>query len=151
MRKYGCNDDNVSKLLCVKCDTTEFEIIQKLDSGEIVARCEGCGQETELGALLGTPYDGTVELVTALRNLYAVAVYKAKQAKDEVGVARYWRRYDLLQSMLAEPGGLNPLNISVDVFSMVEGTNISVVEAEKLMETALRDISARKSNTKKTF
>lgn len=147
MRKYGCNDDNVSKLLCVKCDTTEFEIIQKLDSGEIVARCEGCRQETELGALLGTPHDGAGELVTALRNFYAVAVYKAKQAKDEVGVARYCRRYDLLQSMLAEPGCLNPF----DVFSMIESTNISKVEAEELMETALRDINARKSNTKKTF
>ncbi|WP_425060304.1 hypothetical protein SCACP_09920 [Sporomusa carbonis] len=138
MKHCGFSDDYTSKLLCVKCNTLEFEIVNKLDSGEIVARCGICGQETDLEVLVGSRYDGAVELLAALRSLYSVSAYKAKQNNDEIGLARYSKKHDHLQEMINAPMYPNPLNMAADLFKMIENTSVNLVEAKKIIDSVLK-------------
>jgi len=121
----NCGHDGESddcKLLCVKCNTVNFEIVDKLESGEIVARCGGCGQETDLSVIVSARYGGAIELVAALRNLYAVSAYKAKNNNDEVGKVRYSKKRDQLEKIIDAPMYHNPLDVAADLFEIIENT-----------------------------
>lgn len=121
----NCGHDGESddcKLLCVKCNAVNFEIVDKLESGEIVARCGGCGQETDLSVIVSARYGGAIELVAALRNLYAVSTYKANNNKDEVGKDRYSKKRDQLEKIIDAPMYHNPLDVAADLFKIIENT-----------------------------
>ncbi|HWR45897.1 hypothetical protein [Sporomusa sp.] len=131
-------ESDESKLLCVSCNTTQFEIVDKTDAGEVIARCGLCGQETDLGVIVGARYGGAVEVIAALRTLYAVSHYKAQKNKDEISEIRYCRKHDQLQEIIAGPVYHNPLDMAADLFKIIENTSINVIEAKKLIDAMIK-------------
>ncbi|HWR05475.1 hypothetical protein [Sporomusa sp.] len=136
MDKCGHNGEwDESKLLCVKCNTTQFEVVDKMEAGEVIARCGSCGQETDLGVIVGARYGGAVEVIAALRTLYAVSHYKAQKNNDELGKVRYCKKHDQLQEIIGGTMYHNPLDMAADLFNIIENRNINVVEVKKLIES----------------
>jgi transcription elongation factor Elf1 len=142
VKKGECSGEgNVDTLLCAKCNTIAFKIVHKYESGEIVAKCGTCGQETDLEVLVGSRYQGAMELVAALSSLYWVYSYKAKQKNDEVNDARYSKKYSYLQDMLKAPQYPNPLDMAAELFRTNENTSVNVVEAKVLIDTILKKLT----------
>ncbi|QDR79644.1 hypothetical protein [Sporomusa termitida] len=139
MDKCGHNgEQNESKLLCVTCNTTQFEVIEKIGADEVVARCGSCGQETDLGVIVGARYGGAVEVIAALRTLYAVSHYKARKNKDELGVVRYCKKHDQLQAIIAGTMYHNPLDMAADLYKLIENTPIDIVEAKQIIANMIK-------------
>lgn len=139
MDKCGHNGErNESKLLCVRCNTTQFEVVDKLGTDEVVARCGSCGQETDLGVIVGTRYSGAVEVIAALRTLYAVSHYKARKNQDELGVLRYCKKHDQLQAIITGTMYHNPLDMAADLYKLIENRPINIVEAKQIIANMVK-------------